>query len=267
MQGHFFQAAGRYKPGVTPAMANAQLQLGANEFRRKFPGAIGPQGGFGSQPLQDIIVRNVRSSLWVLVGAVSFVLLIACANVANLLLARTYANGNRHPRGAGRRSARIVRQLLTESVLLSLMGGTLGLALGMFGIRALLAVNPGNIPRIGPSGSGVGIDWARARVHLLVSVMTGSSSVSFRRCAPRARIDHDVKESSGRSGSGFRQNKARALLVVSEMGSRSCCWWSGALHPDVHGPASGQSRFDARQVLTSACPDGRTVAKTSAVAR
>ena len=69
MQGHFFQAAGRYRHGFTPAMANAQLQLAANEFRRRFPNVSGPQNGFGAQPLQDIIVRNVRSSLWVLVGA------------------------------------------------------------------------------------------------------------------------------------------------------------------------------------------------------
>src|SRR6185295_10200408 len=143
MQGHFFMAAGRFKSGVTPARANAQLQVAANEFRQKFPDALGPQGGFGAQALQDVVVGNVRSSLLVLMGAVSFVLLIACANVANLLMVRASARkreiATRAAIGAGR--GRIIRQLLTESVTLAMIGGILGLALGVIGIRALLAVN------------------------------------------------------------------------------------------------------------------------------
>src|SRR5436309_2117464 len=142
MQGHFFMAAGRLKPGVTPETASAQLQGAANEFRQKFPATIGPQGGFGVQTLGDLVVGNVRSSLLVLMGAVSFVLLIACANVANLLIVRATARKReiaiRAAIGAGRR--RIIRQLLTESILLSMIGGAFGLALGMIGIRALLAV-------------------------------------------------------------------------------------------------------------------------------
>lgn len=89
-QAHYFLAAGRLKPGVTLAMAKAQLQIAANQFRAKYPGGavMGPKDGFSAQLLQDSIVSDVRSSLLILVGAVSFVLLIACANVANLLLAR-----------------------------------------------------------------------------------------------------------------------------------------------------------------------------------
>ena len=87
-QAHYFAAAARLKPGVSMAMANTQMQAAAEQFRAKFPKAIGPKASFGVQLLQERMVRDVRTSLLVLVGAVSFVLLIACANVANLLLVR-----------------------------------------------------------------------------------------------------------------------------------------------------------------------------------
>src|SRR5207249_449520 len=122
--------------------------------------ALPPQAGFGMQSLQELIVRNVRSSLLIFAGAVTFVLLIACANVANLLLVRASARQRemavRAALGAGR--GRIVRQLLTESIVLALMGGALGLGLGIAGIRALLSVNPGSIPRVGAGGAAVGAD-------------------------------------------------------------------------------------------------------------
>src|SRR5262245_2728155 len=161
MQGSYFLVAGRVKPGVTDAAAAAQLQQAAGEFRAQFPNALAATSGFGSTRMQEQMVRNVRASLLVLLGAVAFVLLIACANVANLLLVRATVRKRemaiRAAVGAGR--ARIVRQLLTESVTLAVIGGAIGMALGVAGIRALLAVNPGNIPRVGLDGSRVGIDW------------------------------------------------------------------------------------------------------------
>src|SRR6185369_10857152 len=87
-QGHYFLAAGRLKPGVTLGQAKAQLRLSTDELRRRVPGAVGPNASFSVQPIREVLVGDVRSSLLVLASAVSFVLLIACANVANLLLAR-----------------------------------------------------------------------------------------------------------------------------------------------------------------------------------
>jgi putative ABC transport system permease protein len=152
-QNHYFQAVGRLKPGVTLAMANAQLQLATQEFRRKFPSGISTSRGdvFSVQLLRNLLVKDVRSSLLILMGAVSFVLLIACANVASLFLARATSRMHeiaiRAAVGASR--GRIVRQLLAESMLLSVLGAALGLGLGFSGIHALLSVNPYNIPRIG----------------------------------------------------------------------------------------------------------------------
>ena len=254
MQGHFFVAAGRLKPGVTLAAAKAELGQAANEFRERFPNALGRQGGFGADPMQEIIVRNVRGSLWVLLGAVTFVLLIACANVANLLLVRATVRRReiaiRAAMGAGR--GRITRQLLTESVLLALAGGVLGLFLGMAGIRALLAMNPGNIPRIGVNGAGVGVDWRVLTFTLVVSIVTGLV-FGLVPALQSSRIDLNttIKESSGRSGSGFRQNKARALLVVTEMGLALVLLVGAALFIRTFlALRAVNPGFDAHQVLT-----------------
>jgi putative ABC transport system permease protein len=219
-QGHYFIAAGRLKPGVTLAQANAQLKVAADQFRRRYPGVIGPKDGFAVQSLRDSIVSDVRSSLFVLVGAVGFVLLIACANVANLLLVRASGRKRefaiRAAMGAGR--GRIVRQLLTESVLLSLIGGILGLILGYAGVRALLAVSPGDIPLIGENGASVGLDWRVLAFTLGVSLLTGIIFGLFPALsAAKPDLNSTLKESSNRSGTGFRQGKARSLLVISEV--------------------------------------------------
>jgi putative ABC transport system permease protein len=221
-QAHYFIAAARLKPGVTLEQANAQMKVAADQFRHRFPGtvAMGPKDSFAVKPLRDSIVSDVRSSLLVLVAAVSLVLLIACANVANLLLVRATGRKReiaiRAAVGAGR--GRIIRQLLTESVLLSLLGGVAGLVSGTVGVRALLALSPGNIPRIGENGEGVTLDWRVLLFTLAVTVFTG---VLFGLIpaldASRADLSATLKESGGRTGSGFRQNKARSLLVISEM--------------------------------------------------
>ncbi|HWF85694.1 MAG TPA: FtsX-like permease family protein [Vicinamibacterales bacterium] len=200
--------------------AKARLYLSADEFRAKFPNALDPKSSFDLTRFQEALVQNVRSSLLVLVGAVSFVLLIACANVANLLLVRATVRKReiaiRAAIGAGR--GRILCQLLTESVVLSLAGGGLGLLLGIAAIRGLLAINTADLPRLGENGSAVGVDWRVLAFTLIVSVGTGivfGLLPALQRS--RADLNLTLKESGGPSGTAFRHNKARSLLVIAEV--------------------------------------------------
>jgi predicted permease len=218
--GHYFLVSGRLKPGVTLAQANAQLKLAADQYRRLHPDDMGPKDGMGVQPLRDSIVAGARKSLFVLLGAVGFVLLIACANVANLLLVRATGRKRefaiRAAMGAGR--ARIVRQLLTESIVLSITGGVLGLILGYAGVRALLAVSPAGLPRVGENGAAVGLDWRIFLFTLAISLFTGILFGLFPAIsASRVDLHTTLKESSNRSGTGFRQSKMRSLLVIGEV--------------------------------------------------
>ena len=219
-QGHYFQAAARLKPGVSLDSAKAALDLAGQSFKRRYPGAMDARMSFSVEPMQQLLVRNVKTALYVLLGAVGCVLLIACANVASLLLARAMGRSReiaiRAAIGAGR--GRIIRQLLTESVLLSTIGGILGLAIGAAGVRALLAVNPGDIPRIGPDGAAVTLDWRVLAFTVLLSLATGVLFGLFPAIqASRTDLNVTLKESGSRSGSSLRQNKARGLLVVTEM--------------------------------------------------
>ena len=218
-QGHFFLAVGMLKPGITLAQANAQMKLAFAEFHRLYPQS-NPKVGFAVEPLRDSIVADARRSLLVLLGAVGMVLLIACANVANLLLVRATGRKRefaiRSALGANR--SRIVGQLLTESVLLSVTGGVIGLALGYAGVRALLAISPAGLPRIGEDGAAVSVDWRVLGFTLVVSLLTGILFGLFPALsASRTDLNSSLKESSNRAGIGFRQGKARALLVISEV--------------------------------------------------
>jgi putative ABC transport system permease protein len=221
-QGHYFQAMGRLKSGVTLQQANARMGDSAKSFRAKFPQALGPQNSFGVKPIRDMIVRDdVKRSLLIYGGAVSFVLLIACANVANLLLVR--ATGRRREiaiRAAiGGSRGRIIRQLLTESVVLSLAGGLLGLVVGWAGIRALLSVNTAGLPRVGENGAFVGMDWRVVAFTIGISLATGIIFGLIPALqSSKTDLTTTLKESSGRSGTGFRQNKVRSILVVIEVG-------------------------------------------------
>jgi predicted permease len=242
-QGHYFGVAARIRPGVTQAMIKTQLQVATDDFRRKFPNVSTTLPGvtFIAEPIKDVLDRNIRSSLLILAVAVSFVLLIACANVANLLLVRAAGRKReiaiRVAIGASR--ARLIRQLLAESVVLSLAGGILGLLLGMAGIRALLALNPGDIPRIGESG--ITADWHVIGFTLLLSIATGIL-FGLIPAMHASRIEMTTVP---------RKNKVRAILVVSEVSlALILLIGSGLLIRSFVSMRSVNPGFDTHSVLT-----------------
>lgn len=217
----YFNVAARLRPGVTLSKANAQLHLAADQYRRIYgKNSLPPGGGFGVVSLQESMIGDTRFPLLVMLGAVGLVLLIACANVANLLLARASSRkrefATRAALGAGR--IQIFRQLLTESLALSLAGGMLGLILGFAGVRLLLRINPGNIPRIGKDGAAVGLDIHVLLFTLGISLLTG---ILFGLVpaigASRPNLAAALNENASRSGLGFRSGKFRPALVIGEV--------------------------------------------------
>jgi putative ABC transport system permease protein len=253
-QGHFFQSAARRKSGVPLEQAQARLKLSGKEFQTKFPTAFRDGDGFTVQPIQQVFVRNARPTLLILSAAVAFVLLIACANVANLLLVRATARKRevalRSAIGAGR--GRIVRQLLTESVALSVLGGAIGLVFGVLGIRVLLSINTAGLPRIGEDGVLVGLDW---RVLLFTAVVSVGTGVLFGLIpalqSSRTDLTTALKDSTGRSGATLRHNKARSTLVVVEVAlALLLLVGSALLIRTLVALRSVEPGFDASNVLT-----------------
>jgi putative ABC transport system permease protein len=229
------------------------MKIAAVQFRRRFPD-FAPKNSFTAVPLRDALIGDVRKGLLLLLGAVGFVLLIACANVANLLLARATLRKHeiavRAALGAGRR--RIVEQLLTESVLLSLVGGALGLAIGYIGVKALLAANPVGLPRIGEHGASVTLDWRVLGFTLLVAIVTGILFGLIPALnASRTDLSATLRESGMRSGGSMKQNKARSILVVTEMALALILLVGAALLIRTFAALRGVNPgFDAHNILT-----------------
>jgi predicted permease len=222
-QGHYLFVAARLKPGVSIERARAQMKIAGERFRQANPAWMEKTESVAVVPLQEVEVGDVRLPLLILLGAVGFVLLIACANVANLQLARASTRQReiaiRTAIGASR--MRIVNQLLTESVLLAAGGGVLGFLIGAWGVHALLAIAPATLPHVndGLGGSAVSaLDWRVLAFTLAISLATGVLFGLFPAVhVARVDVNSSLKDSSGRSGTGRHSNRARSFLVVGEI--------------------------------------------------
>ena len=212
--GRYLIVAARLKPGVTASQAQAQMTTIAKNLEQQYP-QFNSKWGVNIVSLYEQIVGNVRPALLLLLGTVLLVLLIACANVANLLLARSTVRQKeiavRTAMGASR--WRIIRQLLTESIVLSFIGGIAGLLLAMWGIKVLVSLSPDNIPRL----QNVGIEPRVLLFTLGVSLLTG---VIFG-LAPalensRSNINETLRD-GGRGTTGSRRSRViRGSFVVIE---------------------------------------------------
>jgi predicted permease len=245
----FFTVFGRIAPGVTLAQAQADLDGIAAHFHTEFPVHAATNVRIRAVPLQEDVVKHARPALLILLGAVGVVLLIACANVAHLLLVRaTVREGEfalRTALGASRWA--ITRQLLAESAVLALVGGALGLAPAALALELLRVLHPSNLPRLGE----VTLD---GRVLAFTGLVCLATTVVFGLAPALQAARHDPQralQGSGRGGSGASGHRVRGLLVLAEVAlSVVLLVGAGLLVRSFLALQQVRPGFDAGDVLT-----------------
>src|SRR5277367_1852306 len=243
---HPILCVARLKPGVTIAQSEAETGAIQEHLDRLYPSA---DRGLGAnvKPLQHEIVADVSGTLLMLLGAVGIVLLIACANVANLLLARSAARAREFAiRSAlGASGARIVRQLITESVLLSLAGGVLGLALAKWGVHPVLAALPGNLPR----SENIGVNLSVLLFALAISVVVG---ILFGLAPALQSSQTDLQaalKAGGRGSTSPHQRAQSSLMIVQVALTLVLLVGAGLLFRTIRRLWEVNPGFDARHLI------------------
>src|ERR1700675_1135036 len=244
---HFMAALGRLKPGVSVAQAQAEMDAISARLAAEFPAE---NNGWTVRlvPLQKEIVGDVRTALLVLLGAVGLVLLIACANIANLLLTRAASRSKeiavRTALGAGR--ARIIRQLLSETAVLGLLGGAVGIALAYWGVKALSSFLPSSLPQMNP----VRVDYFVLDFALFLSAIAG---VAFGLVPAMFAVNSDIQNTlreGARSGESRNRRRVRGSLAVAEIAlAMVLLVAAGLLLRSFSRLTSVGPGFDARQVV------------------
>ena len=247
----------RLKPGVTPAELSANNAIILQDFRREFPDDFGEGLHIDFLPYQRMIGIDVRVYLFVLLGAIGFVLLIACANVANLLLARGGLRGReiavRISLGASAR--RIVRLLLVESMLVAIAGGALGLLIAALGVSSLIALAPVDLPR----AADIHLDAAAFAFAFLVALFTGALFGTAPAIdATRVNLSDSLKEGVGRSSASRVRTRLRKTLVVGEFARLARFANRRRTYDrDIFSFASHRSRLQSSSRSVDAILDGR----------
>src|SRR5215510_9919110 len=240
---------GRLKPGVTIEQANAELKVIAEKYRAAFPRQMREGESVGAQGYQELFVGDVRRYLWILLGASGFLLLIACANVANLQLVRAAARRReiavRMALGAG--GGRIARQLLAESALLATIGGAAGALLAVWGTDALTTALPEGLL---PSVAEIKVDW-RVLVFAFGAAITTGLLFGLAPAWQSRKVDVNSTLKEGGDKGGAARGRLRGALVVTEVAlSLALLLGAGLLtrtFANLMGVAPG---FDPRGVLT-----------------
>src|SRR5690242_3099528 len=244
---------GRLKPGLTLAQAQARLTTMAAELRRAFPGDYPPQAQWTIeiQPLQETLVGNVRPMLLVLLGAVILIVFIVSLNIANLLLAR--ASGRQQEMAVrlslGASRGRMVRQMLTESMLLSLIGGAAGVATAVGTLGFILRFVPSSVPRLNE----VRIDWVVLAFALLISILTGLVfGLVPSLHSTKGALSAAIREGGRGSGYSTKTGRVRDVLIVSEVGFALILMvGAGLLLRTLRGLLQENPGFNPTQVVTA----------------